>query len=263
LNRDDFSEAVKRTLAMRVVHRCSNPHCRSATSGPQSDASKAVNLGVAAHITAAAGGGPRYDAALSPDERASIENGIWLCQICAKRVDSDPSRYSAALLRAWKVVAEADADSAIGRPATESERLYPVDLEMTYRTTNRLTGARGHVDRHDYELIVTLTNRGNEVLTDWQVEIEFPRAMRAGAISYGAEVPLPPESDYMKLRTQFEGTKKLFPDESYQFRPPYTMNDDLFEIRDALFKKRFRARAYVGGKLVAETEDTAGNMQNF
>ncbi len=59
--RDDFPNAMKRALPERVNFCCSKPDCRAPTSGPQADASKAVNVGVAAHITAAAPGGPRYD----------------------------------------------------------------------------------------------------------------------------------------------------------------------------------------------------------
>jgi hypothetical protein len=60
--------------------RCSNPCCRKATSGPQADLRKAVNIGVASHITAASAFGPRYDAKLSSAARTSIENAKWLCQ---------------------------------------------------------------------------------------------------------------------------------------------------------------------------------------
>ena len=76
---DDFSEPVKRNLALRAGGLCSNPECRASTSGPQDDPAKAVNVGVAAHITAASPGGPRYDANLAPEERSSSSNGIWLC----------------------------------------------------------------------------------------------------------------------------------------------------------------------------------------
>ncbi|MCK2184103.1 hypothetical protein [Halomonas getboli] len=38
-----------------------------------------------------------------------MENGIWLCQSCAKLIDNDESRYPVALLRQWKVEAEAGA----------------------------------------------------------------------------------------------------------------------------------------------------------
>jgi hypothetical protein len=104
--RDEFSAGTKQLLANRVGHRCSNPSCRQSTSGPQSDPKKAINVGVAAHITAASIGGPRFDPGLTPDEREGIGNGIWLCQTCAKLVDSDVTRYSVGLLREWRNQAE-------------------------------------------------------------------------------------------------------------------------------------------------------------
>ncbi len=66
--RDDFKIDVKETLALRVGIRCSNPNCRQQTSGPQQDPAKSVNVGVAAHITAASAGGARYDKLLSKDD---------------------------------------------------------------------------------------------------------------------------------------------------------------------------------------------------
>lgn len=104
--RNDFSVSTKEILARRVAYRCSNPECRKPTSGPQSDPSKAVNLGVAAHITAASPGGPRFDATLVESKRVSGENGLWLCQTCAKLVDNDPTRYTVESLLTWKREAE-------------------------------------------------------------------------------------------------------------------------------------------------------------
>lgn len=98
--RDEFSTQVKDRLSKRVGYRCSNPACRQPTSGPQVDSTGTINVGVAAHISAAAPGGARYDEKLSSDERKSIDNGIWLCQKCAKLIDSDPVRYTTALLQA-------------------------------------------------------------------------------------------------------------------------------------------------------------------
>ena len=113
--RDDFNKAIKRTLAARVANRCANPDCRSSTSGPQADPRKAVNLGVAAHITAASPGGPRYDSCITPDQCMAPDNGIWLCQNCAKLVDNDPIRYTADVLRGWKASAESEALTLVGK----------------------------------------------------------------------------------------------------------------------------------------------------
>jgi hypothetical protein len=105
--RDDFSIQTRETLAKRVGYRCSNPTCNRPTSGPHENPAKVVNIGVAAHITAASPSGPRYDASLTPEERGSIANGVWLCQTCAKLVDNDIARYPADILRHWKHLTEA------------------------------------------------------------------------------------------------------------------------------------------------------------
>lgn len=107
--RDDFPLSIKELLAKRVAYRCSNQACRQVTSGPQKDSTKAMNIGVAAHITAASPGGPRFDSSLTSDERQASENGIWLCQSCAKLVDNDPTRYGVDTLRQWKALAETTA----------------------------------------------------------------------------------------------------------------------------------------------------------
>jgi hypothetical protein len=46
---------------------------------------------------------------LTVQKRQSTENGIWLCQNCAKLVDNDSERYPAEQLRSWKAQAEASA----------------------------------------------------------------------------------------------------------------------------------------------------------
>ena len=104
--RDDFSAKTKELLANRVGMKCSNPGCRKLTCCANTNPDKVTNIGVAAHICAAAKGGPRYDASMTPEERKSPENGIWLCQSCSKLIDTDTSRYPKELLQSWKQLAE-------------------------------------------------------------------------------------------------------------------------------------------------------------
>jgi hypothetical protein len=125
--RDDFSEEVKRALASRVANICSNPDCRTVTSGPQVDSTKALNVGVAAHITSASPGGPRFNPLITSEQRSHADNGIWLCQNCAKLIDNDAQRYLETLLKAWKAIAEDRALNAIGKtaqvqPESEAEK---------------------------------------------------------------------------------------------------------------------------------------------
>lgn len=112
--RDEFSSNTIRTLQERVANRCSNPHCRASTSGPSTQSQKAIRIGQAAHTCAASRGGKRYDAALSSEERSSIENGIWLCASCARLIDTDAEQFSVELLDQWKFAAEHEALQNLG-----------------------------------------------------------------------------------------------------------------------------------------------------
>lgn len=115
--RDEFSSPVRQIVANRVNSTCSNPVCRTTTSGPQADPTKSLNLGVAAHITAASQGGPRFDASISPEERRHATNAIWLCQNCAKLIDSDLIQFTTTKLKQWKADAEFAAWTALGKTA--------------------------------------------------------------------------------------------------------------------------------------------------
>jgi hypothetical protein len=126
--RDDFPDAVKLLLAKRAGFRCSNPNCRHPTAGPTEDPSKASNIGVAAHITAATAGGPRFNPALSQDERRAPENGIWLCQNHGKLVDDDQDRYTVELLGEWKRLAEEAARLELESPASPQNVYDDVEL---------------------------------------------------------------------------------------------------------------------------------------
>src|SRR5437764_136504 len=149
--RDNFTIEVKRSVADRVNHLCSNPACRVPTSGPQVDPSKALNLGVAAHITAASPNGPRFNRELTPEQRKHADNAIWLCQNCGKLVDNDPDGFTEEEIRHWKQNAENEARSKIGKSrvpepahpnASTDARLRATDLaERVRAATSELTGS--------------------------------------------------------------------------------------------------------------------------
>ena len=133
--RDDFRVAVKEAIAKRVALKCSR--CGALTVGPHTTNIKVVNVGVAAHITAASAGGPRFDPKLSSDERASIENAVWLCQTCAKLIDSDTDAYPVATIRTWKVVAEARTKRELNGNASD---YYPQPPAALHAPIPRIDG---------------------------------------------------------------------------------------------------------------------------
>jgi hypothetical protein len=123
--RDSFRQSVKTNLAKRAAYICSCPDCRAFTLGAQADGSGVVNIGVAAHITAAAVGGPRFDPDIGTEDRASEQNGLWLCANCHSRIDADPACFTVAKLRDWKRDAEARSFEQLGR--------RPLDLDRAIR----------------------------------------------------------------------------------------------------------------------------------
>ena len=102
--RNDFDSKTIEIIAKRASYICSNPDCRSLTLSPsETDPEKYIYIGKAAHITAASGNGPRYDPSLTPEQRSSIENGIFLCSNCADMIDKNMGLdFPVALLKKWK-----------------------------------------------------------------------------------------------------------------------------------------------------------------
>ncbi|WP_158615603.1 tetratricopeptide repeat protein [Comamonas sp. BIGb0124] len=61
---------------------------------------------------------------MSPMERSSIENGIWLCAVCARKIDHDQVAYPVELLREWKASAETAAAREFGKPLLTEAHLH-------------------------------------------------------------------------------------------------------------------------------------------
>lgn len=138
--RDGFPMDVKDTVSKRVGLLCSNPDCRVLTMGPNTDFTKATNLGVAAHITAASAGGPRFDESISQEARKSILNAIWLCQSCAKLIDNDPQKYTVQILMKWKATAEEYAESLLNKKQTSEDysNVFSLMPELIHEIGNDL-----------------------------------------------------------------------------------------------------------------------------
>lgn len=131
----DFTKETIDLLRDEAGNRCSL--CDRPTSGPSRQPGKRTNVGTAAHITAAARGGPRHDRTLTPAQRRSPENGIWCCRDCGKLVDDDTTTYSVAQLNAKKkdAIELAHARVTVGVVApkkSEQSRAEMLDLRMRW-----------------------------------------------------------------------------------------------------------------------------------
>ena len=106
-------------LAQRVGFRCSR--CGCATTGPSGEGGSSIRIGIAAHISAASVGGPRYDPDQTPEARRHFKNGIWVCGNCSKTVDDDTETYSVEVLQKLKKTAEARAREELALPVNRPE----------------------------------------------------------------------------------------------------------------------------------------------
>jgi hypothetical protein len=104
-NCDEFSEKTSKAVAVRASWHCSFTGYGKPTVGPSEESSDAVTMiGRAAHICGAAPGRGtrRYVASMTPEERAGIDNAIWLCADHADLIDRDDATSTVEMLHAMK-----------------------------------------------------------------------------------------------------------------------------------------------------------------
>ncbi len=200
-NRDDFNQPIVRALAERAAYLCANPDCGSLTIGPSSDVTKSVRTGKAAHICAASPKGPRYDENQTPDQRSDIENGIWLCSVCADLIDKDTDAYSCHKIREWKRLHE---------EAIRHQGILPDPLSIMIETSPGLsiqnipgfTITAKHMELLRQHLLV-IQNRCNREIIGIEFEMQFPESIVDGPrvrTPPGAAVSMRPD------RTEFVAT---------------------------------------------------------
>jgi|GEM_PF-1459579 len=259
--RDDFSQQTLLILAQRVGSRCSNPACRKLTTGPQSKSTKIINIGVGAHITAAAPGGPRFNPYLSSEERKSPDNGIWLCQNCAKLIDNDPNRYSVEILKYWKQTAENAALSEIeGVYSLKKQKSEnQINLEISYSKVQMKS------ERHDYCLQIKVQNLGHDIIDSYHVDIEFPaRVIEKSKVN---ALLVPDKTDFstcfLRLVRQV-GDNDIFPgDTKIVMSFPYYIDHDIFMNRGDLFEQHVTATFYRHGFSPLSVKKSFRDLQFF
>ncbi|XP_064385969.1 uncharacterized protein LOC135334631 [Halichondria panicea] len=144
--RDNFSAAVVKILHKRVGGKCCR--CDATTFGPvANNPIKSINIGQAAHIAAAAPGGPRYDPTMTPEERAGVTNGMWMCSNCHDIIDRDVDEYPTAKLRAMRKKAEqrAKAEMGVGTSKGVSETTDGVAVGVSAATIVDIRKAKAEI----------------------------------------------------------------------------------------------------------------------
>ncbi|EIK43185.1 putative lysogenic conversion protein [Cellvibrio sp. BR] len=232
--RDEFIPSIKRVMAERVAWRCCFPNCDKITIGPQKgDDTKSLNLGEAAHITAAAADGPRYDANLDRAQRRAITNGIWMCRPHARFIDTDYKEYSAATLLIWKKQAEEMAyqhlmmqsdyrpESSVTLIALGTELLFwgswksVIDQCWTFEVSSYLKGdahnVRSYADNFfnldENQKFIIVESQGDARQITAPLELEFSDSKKVTITIMVSEKTLatPPKSVGMDLKLGEDG----------------------------------------------------------
>lgn len=136
--RDDFDKLVADALMKRAAFICSNPDCKRQTIAPSRiDNGRFIYIGKAAHIAAAAEGGPRFEKSMSSEERKSIDNGIFLCSNCADMIDKNNGiDFSVELLHDWKITH----DSWVGSNLNKLIQKQDQPAQVVNVTSNNQSG---------------------------------------------------------------------------------------------------------------------------
>ena len=191
-SRDDFSSKTIETLKKRASYICSNPNCRKITIAPSDkDENKILYFGRAAHITAAASGGPRYDENLSSEERSSIDNAIFLCSNCADMIDDNNGLdFSVHIIKSWKTDHEKWIRSNLNKRIdknTDSEKIiYNV---TSNNQTGGITAGVVNMDKPGRRLDAQLKHQLDELFQNTSVIVRISALMGNGeALNFADEI---------------------------------------------------------------------------
>lgn len=116
-------DSIQTELWARAAGRCEFSGCNRLLYR-SSVTQERVNISEKAHIYSFASGGPRGHGPYTMDKSQlnEIENLLLVCHDCHKKIDSDPGRYPADLLRRWKEAHEHRIELVTGiHPTKESQ----------------------------------------------------------------------------------------------------------------------------------------------
>ena len=141
----------------------------------------------------------------------------------------------------------------------DTEDRASLDLALHYEKKNITQ------KRHDYQLVVLLTNGGNQPVDDWHVDVEFPTALLEH-----------PERDrhfigtrstkthsFFRVKQLDHGTV-LFPGDPLRaITIDYFVDNDIYMRKHDLFQKTVRATLYSKGMEPKVAEKSVRELQTF
>ena len=141
--RDRVPPAQEKVVIARSGNKCAYPSCGTdLTMDPRADGDRPKATGRVAHIAAASPDGPRYDATMTPEERGSADNLIYLCSPHHDAVDSQLNLHTREFLqdakRKHEIAVERAVRNALGKVTFEELKVVCTVLASAPMTSPKL-----------------------------------------------------------------------------------------------------------------------------
>ena len=130
---------------------------------------------------------------------------------------------------------------------------YPVELSIDYKKVNIRS------ERHDYQLRVTLLNKGTQPIKEWHVDVVVPTCLLEQAESFALRVPDRSDEESTLFRaSQDTHPSAIYPEDTkLVMTVDYRINQHIFQFKRGVLDERITAKAYVHGELAAVAEQVA------
>jgi hypothetical protein len=120
--------------------------------------------------------------------------------------------------------------------------------------------------RHDYELLIQLSNLGDQTVREYQVEVEMPSLALEETKLAGEVVARQTTSHrYFQFGPEAGPSKAIYPGQAFTLRIPYHFNHEIYSSLDELRRERLvvRVRVYANGMAARALEMHLRDLHNF
>ena len=208
--RDRAPAAQEKVVIARSGNKCAYPGCGlDLTIDPKADGDRPKAIGKVAHIAAASPGGPRYDASMTPEERGSAQNLVYLCGPHHDAVDTQLEYHTREFLleakHAHEVAVERAVRNALGEVTYEELTVVYTVIASTPATRQQLGVELALPLQEKIELnklSATSVQRITDGLSQAARVEEFIAFQSSVAPSFGRSMVARFKSDYFAARAE-------------------------------------------------------------
>lgn len=162
----------------------------------------------------------------------------------------------------WQKLGDLRAHLSEGTPSwslSPQTKAEPVEVRLSHRCF------RKSQDLHEYRLEVALINRGTDILEQYFVEVQFPRAYLEQSTSHSHEIKERNTESHRFFRVTNDPVRRpLFPgDPVLVYSLDYFIDKNLYLRRNGRFDDVVRVTAYVPGRQPSSAERNMKELQMF